>query len=53
MEEAVADYEKSLIENALEASRGNRTQAARLLNITPRIINYKIRKYAIDCSRFR
>ena len=53
MEQAVSDYERSLIENALEASRGNRTQAARLLNITPRIINYKIRKYSIDCARFR
>ncbi len=53
MEQAVADYERSLIETALETSRGNRTQAARLLQVTPRIINYKIRKYSIDCSRFR
>ncbi len=53
LEEAVGVYERSLIESALETSRGNRTQAARLLRVTPRIINYKIRKYAIDCSRFR
>ena len=53
MEQAVSDYERRLIENALGTTRGNRTQAARLLNITPRIINYKIRKYSIDCSRFR
>lgn len=52
-EQAVSDYERSLIEGALEASRGKRTQAARPLGITPRIINYEIRKYSIDCARFR
>ena len=28
-------------------------KAARLLDTTERIINYKVRKYEIDCGRFR
>ncbi len=32
---------------------GNRAKAARLLRTTERIINYKVRKYAIDTDRFR
>ena len=33
-------------------ARGNRAKAARLLQATPRIVNYKIRKYRIDWRRF-
>jgi len=50
---AVAAYEKDLIQDALKTSRGNRTRAARMLGATMRVLNYKIHKYAIDCSRFR
>jgi Nif-specific regulatory protein len=50
---AVAAYEKDLIQDALKTTRGHRTRAAQLLDITPRIINYKIRKYAINPDRFR
>ena len=50
---AVAAYEKDLIQDALKMARGNRAKAARLLQATPRIVNYKIRKYRIDWRRFR
>jgi len=51
--EAIEAYEKDLIQDALKTTRGNRAKAARLLNSTERIINYKVQKYAIDCTRFR
>jgi Nif-specific regulatory protein len=50
---AVAAFERSLIEDALKSSRGNRAKAARLLRTTERVIGYKIRKYAIDPRRLR
>jgi Nif-specific regulatory protein len=53
LEESVDAYEKDLILDALKTSRGNRTKAARLLHSTERIISYKVRKYRIDCRRFR
>jgi Nif-specific regulatory protein len=51
--EAVAAFEGNLIQDALKTTRGNRARAARLLNTTERIINYKIRRYGIDPRRFR
>jgi Nif-specific regulatory protein len=51
--EAVQAFESKLIQDALETTRGNRARAARLLNTTERIINYKIRRYGIDPGRFR
>ncbi|MFL5404713.1 MAG: sigma-54-dependent transcriptional regulator [Myxococcales bacterium] len=53
LEDAVGQYEKDLILDALKTARGNRARAARLLNSTERIINYKVRKYRIDPHRFR
>lgn len=53
LDEAVASYEKELIQDALKTTRGNRAKAARLLNTTERIIGYKIRKYKIDVTRFK
>jgi Nif-specific regulatory protein len=51
--EALASYEKEIIQDALKTTRGNRAKAARLLNTTERIIGYKITKYDIDASRFK
>ena len=51
--EAVASYEKDLIQDALKTTRGNRVQAAQLLDSTERIVSYKVKKYRIDCRRFR
>ena len=50
---AVERYERDIIADALKTSRGNRAKAARLLDTTERIIGYKIRKYEIDCARFK
>ena len=53
LSEAVAAYEKDLIQDALKTARGNRVKAAKLLDSTQRIISYKVRKYGIDPRRFR
>jgi Nif-specific regulatory protein len=50
--DAVAGFEKDLIQDALKTTRGNRAKAARLLDTTERVLNYKVRKYAIDVRRF-
>jgi Nif-specific regulatory protein len=52
LDSAVSAVEKDLIQDALKMARGNRAKAARLLQATPRIVNYKIRKYRIDWRRF-
>lgn len=53
LSEAIAAYEKDLVQDALKTSRGNRAKAARLLGTTERIFNYKVQKYDIDSRRFR
>lgn len=53
LSDLVAGYERSLIEEALRSTRGNRARAARLLFTTERILSYRIRQYGIDCSEFR
>jgi Nif-specific regulatory protein len=53
LEAAVEGYEKDLIQDALKTARGNRARAAKLLDTTERIIGYKVKKYGIDCHRFR
>ena len=53
LSDAVSAYEKDLIQDALKTTRGNRAKAARLLDTTERIINYKVRSYGIDAKRFR
>lgn len=50
--DAVAGFEKDLIQDALKSTRGNRAKAARLLDSTERVLNYKVKKYAIDVRRF-
>jgi Nif-specific regulatory protein len=50
---AVEAYERDIIQDALKSSRGSRKKAAKLLDTTERIIGYKVKKYGIDCDRFR
>ncbi|HYT74360.1 MAG TPA: sigma 54-interacting transcriptional regulator [Vicinamibacterales bacterium] len=50
---SLAAFEKDVIQDALKMARGNRAKAARLLHATPRMVNYKIRKYRIDWRRFQ
>src|SRR5215467_5471480 len=51
--EAVEAYEKDLIQDALTTTRGNCAKTARMLSTTERIISYKVKKYEIDCARFK
>jgi Nif-specific regulatory protein len=53
LDDAIAAYEKDLIQDALKTSRGNRAKAARLLNTTGRIMNYKVKQLGIDWRRFK
>ena len=53
LETAVEAYERDLIQDALKTTRGNRKRAAQLLDTTERIIGYKVKRYGIDCDRFR
>ena len=51
--EAMAAYEKDLLQDSLKSARGNRAKAARLLRTTDRIFNYKVRQLGIDWKRFK
>jgi Nif-specific regulatory protein len=53
LKDAVSGYEKDIIQDTLKTTRGNCAKAARLLDTTERIINYKVRRYGIDARRFR
>jgi Nif-specific regulatory protein len=53
LKDAVAGYERDLILDALKTTRGNRAKAARLLDTTERILNYKVQGYGIDVRRFK
>ncbi len=51
--DAVAAFERDLLEDALKMARGNRARAARLLQATRRVVNYKITQYGIDWRRYQ
>jgi Nif-specific regulatory protein len=53
LRDAVAAFERDLIQDALKTTRGNRAKAARLLDTTERILNYKVRSHGIDVRRFK
>ena len=53
LSEAVDSFEKDMLMDALKTARGNRAKAAKLLGTTERIMRYKVKKYTIDCNRFR
>ncbi len=50
--DAVAGFERDLIEDALKMAKGSRARAARLLQATRRVVNYKIKQYRIDWRRY-
>ncbi len=47
------DLERGAINRALQASRGVQKEAAELLGISPRVLNYKIQTLNIDWKTFR
>jgi Nif-specific regulatory protein len=53
LRQAVATLEREMISDALKTTRGNQAAAAKLLQSTERVVNYKVRKLGIDCVRFR
>jgi Nif-specific regulatory protein len=53
LRESMEAVEKDAILDALKSARGNRAKAARLVGTTERIFNYRVRKYGIDCQRFK
>ncbi len=50
---AVETLEREMITDALKITRGNQARAATLLQVTERVINYKVKKFGIACERFR
>ncbi len=46
-------FEKDAIQDALKSTRGNRAKAARMLAMTQRKFNYRVRKYRVDWRRFK
>lgn len=50
--DAVARFEQELLVDALQHARGNMLQAARDLQVSYRIVNYKVKKYNIDPRSF-
>ena len=50
---AVENFERELIVDALKKCRGNQTRAAKYLDTSLRIINYKIHRYNIDPKLFK
>ena len=53
LDEAIAGYEKELLQDALTRTGGVRSLAARLLRTSERIFTYKLRRHGIDARRFR
>ncbi|WP_028581206.1 sigma-54-dependent Fis family transcriptional regulator [Desulfogranum japonicum] len=50
---AVENFERELIIDALKKNNGNQTKAAKSLDTSLRIINYKIHGYSIDPKQFK
>ena len=53
LSEAILAFERDLLQDALKSARGNRSRAARLLQTTERILNYKVQKHGLEPERFR
>jgi DNA-binding NtrC family response regulator len=47
------ELERGAIERALRLSRGVQKEAAKLMGVTPRVLNYKIAVLKIDWKSFR
>ena len=47
------EKERKMIDEALTASGGNVSQAARMLNVSRQLIHYKMRKYGLVRQRYR
>jgi two-component system response regulator HydG len=52
-ERAAAEAERQAIRLALHATRGNKSEAARLLRVDYKTLHLKMRRYAIDAADFQ
>jgi two-component system nitrogen regulation response regulator GlnG len=50
---AAAEAERQAIRLALHATRGNKSEAARLLRVDYKTLYLKLKRYAIDSADFR
>jgi len=50
---AAAEAERQAIRLALQATRGNKSEAARLLRVDYKTLHLKMKRYALDASEFR
>ena len=50
---AVAEAERQAIRLALQATRGNKSEAARLLRVDYKTLHLKIKRYGIPVRQFR
>jgi len=50
---AAAEAERQAIRLALHATRGNKSEAARLLRVDYKTLHLKMKRYAIDAAGFR
>jgi DNA-binding NtrC family response regulator len=50
---AAAEAERQAIGLALRATRGNKSEAARLLRVDYKTLHLKMKRYAIDAADFR
>ena len=48
LDQIIDSFERTIIEKTLKDTHGNQSKAAKLLGITKRKIQYKIKKYNID-----
>ncbi len=48
LDQIINSFEKNIIEKTLKDTHGNQSKAAKLLGISKRKIQYKIKKYNID-----
>jgi two-component system, NtrC family, response regulator HydG len=52
-ERVAAEAERQAIRLALHATRGNKSEAARLLRVDYKTLHLKMKRYAIDARNFR
>jgi len=50
---AAAEAERQAIRLALHATRGNKSEAARLLRVDYKTLHLKMKRYAIEAAEFR
>jgi len=49
----IEELERGAIQRALSATKGVQKEAAKLLGISPRVLNYKIQQLNLDWKTFR